>query len=226
MRGGLFHGPARLRVKICCISSTEEAEIAITAGADALGLVSAMPSGPGPIDESLIAEIVSWVGDRADTVLLTSRQSATAIADQSSRLAPSVLQLVDALTTEELLTLRNLCPDRAIMPVLHVPAGNALAEALLMAPASDALLLDSGNPNAAIKELGGTGRLHDWSVSRAIVEEAGRPVFLAGGLNPSNVASAVTAVRPFGVDVCSGVRTKGRLDAAKVKDLIAAARSA
>jgi phosphoribosylanthranilate isomerase len=86
------------------------------------------------------------------------------------------------------------------------------------APHVEALLLDSGNPTLPVKELGGTGRTHDWSISRQILEAVGIPVFLAGGLNPANVTAAIRHVGPFGIDVCSGVRTAGRLDAAKLAD--------
>jgi len=89
----------------------------------------------------------------------------------------------------------------------------------------DALLLDSGRPGNTVKELGGTGRTHDWSTSRAIVEAVECPVYLAGGLCPENVAEAIRTVRPFGVDVCTGVRTDGKLDEAKLKDFIAAVRA-
>ena len=86
----------------------------------------------------------------------------------------------------------------------------------------DAILLDSGNPNLSIKELGGTGRTHNWELSRQIVESVDRPVFLAGGLRAENVAAAIRAVRPFGIDVCSGVRTNGKLDAVRVAAFVRA----
>ncbi len=94
-----------------------------------------------------------------------------------------------------------------------------------MAPLVDALLLDSGNPTLRIKVLGGTGRLHNWSVSRTIRDRVNVPVFLAGGLKPNNVRAAIEAVRPFGVDVCSGLRTDGRLDPTLLHDFMHAARS-
>jgi phosphoribosylanthranilate isomerase len=86
----------------------------------------------------------------------------------------------------------------------------------------DALLLDSGNPSLATKELGGTGRAHDWAVSRRIRDAVGVPVYLAGGLNPQNVRKAIAQVQPFGVDVCSGLRTDGRLDAVKLEEFMRA----
>ena len=225
VRAALLRGGAgRVRVKICCIATSAEADLAIAAGADALGLVSAMPSGPGPIPESDITSIVQYVGSRAATVLLTSRQDAATIADQLQRIRPTVVQLVDELEEREYERLRTSHPRVALMQVIHVRNGASVEEAQRVAPYVDAILLDSGNPTAGVKELGGTGRIHDWSISRAICDSVHVPVFLAGGLRASNVAEAVAAVRPFGVDVCSGVRVEGRLDADAVQRFISAAR--
>jgi phosphoribosylanthranilate isomerase len=217
--------PEGVRVKVCCIASESEADLAIDAGADALGLVSAMPSGPGPIAEEMIASIVRGVGARAATVLLTSRQDAGSIGAQLDRIRPTVVQLVDELTEREYLALRTGHPRVVLMQVIHVRGGDTVREAKAVAPFVDALLLDSGNPAAAVKELGGTGRVHDWSVSRAIRDEVRLPVFLAGGLRASNVAEAIERVRPFGVDICSGVRTGGRIDRDKLAAFMHAARS-
>ncbi len=98
------------------------------------------------------------------------------------------------------------------MQVVHVCDESAIAEAVEVSSDADAILLDSGNPSLAIKELGGTGRAHDWEISRAIREAVSVPVWLAGGLDAGNVASAIATVGPYGVDVCSGVRTAGNLD--------------
>jgi phosphoribosylanthranilate isomerase len=217
--------PGKVRVKICCIASDAEADLAIDAGADALGLVSAMPSGPGPIAEEAIESIIRGVGTRAATVLLTSRQDAGAIGAQLDRLRPTVVQLVDELTERDYMALRVSHPSVVLMQVIHVRGGEAVREAAAVAPFVDALLLDSGNPTAAVKELGGTGRVHDWSVSRAIRDAVRLPVFLAGGLRANNVAEAIDRVRPFGVDICSGVRTEGRLDHNELRAFMRAARS-
>ena len=217
---------ATVRIKICCIASTAEADRAIDAGADLLGLVSAMPSGPGPIPDREIERIVRHVGSRAATVLLTSRQDAAAIGAQLDRIQPSVVQLVDDLAEREYAMLRASHPDVALMQVIHVRDQSAVAEAVRVAPHVDAILLDSGNPAAAVKELGGTGRVHDWSVSRAIRDAIAVPLFLAGGLRASNVADAIDAVQPFGVDVCSGVRRDGQLDGDALARFVAAANAA
>jgi phosphoribosylanthranilate isomerase len=206
----------RVRVKVCCISSVGEARLALAAGADALGLVSAMPSGPGVIADELVAEIARAVPPPVATFLLTSRVTADAIAEQHHRTRATTLQLVDHVPPAELAKLRRALPGIKLVQVIHVEDEGALAEALAAAPRCDALLLDSGRPKAAVKELGGTGRRHDWTVSRAIVERAPVPVFLAGGLGPANAAEAIREVRPYGLDICSGVRTDGRLDREKL----------
>ena len=108
------------------------------------------------------------------------------------------------------------------MQVIHVTGPESVREALQVASLVDALLLDSGNQSLAVKELGGTGRVHDWSLSRDIVRESPVSVFLAGGLRPDNVAEAIRAVQPFGVDLCSGVRTDGHLDENKLAAFFAA----
>jgi phosphoribosylanthranilate isomerase len=203
--------------KVCCIMSVAEARAAVSVGAHALGLVSRMPSGPGVIDEALIAEIVASVQSAGvETVLLTSALDAETIAAQQRRTGASSLQLVDAVSQDELVRLREMAPGVRLIQVIHVRDATAVDEARTVAPFVDALLLDSGNPGAAVRTLGGTGRTHDWSVSAAVCAAVEIPVFLAGGLRPDNVAEAIAAVRPAGVDLCSGLRTEGRLDAAKL----------
>jgi len=205
-----------MRLKVCCIASREEAALAIRYGASAVGLVSAMPSGPGPIDEALIAEIAAAVPPPVATFLLTCATSAAAIIDQVQRCRPSTVQLVDAVAPGVYAELRLAIPATRLVQVIHVQDESSVAEAVEASRHADALLLDSGNPKLAVKELGGTGRAHDWRLSRCIVEAVGVPVFLAGGLNPGNVREAMATVRPFGIDVCSGLRSEGRLDEAKL----------
>jgi phosphoribosylanthranilate isomerase len=212
----------RTRLKVCCIASREEAQLAIRYGASAIGLVSAMPSGPGPIDEALIAEIAAAVPPPVATFLLTCAVTADAIVDQVRRCRPSTLQLVDAVAPSVYAELRLALPGIKLVQVIHVQDSDSCEEARAASPHVDALLLDSGNPRLAVKELGGTGRAHDWRLSRQIVESVTIPVFLAGGLNPANVREAMAIVRPFGIDVCSGLRSDGRLDEAKLAPFSAA----
>ncbi|HYP53597.1 MAG TPA: phosphoribosylanthranilate isomerase [Pyrinomonadaceae bacterium] len=206
----------KLRVKICCIGSHDEAALAVSHGADALGLVSEMPSGPGVITDELAREIAARVPPAVASLLLTSRQAAPAIVEQQRYVRANTLQLVDRLTHGTYRDLRDALPGIGLVQVVHVCGEESIEEALSVAPEVDAVLLDSGNQRLAVKELGGTGRTHDWRISRRIVEQLTKPVFLAGGLSPENVRAAAEEVGPFGVDVCSGVRTGGRLDARKL----------
>ncbi len=209
-------------IKICCIASAGEAELALSYGAGAIGLVSAMPSGAGVIGDDEIAAIAAVVPRRLPTFLLTSRTDPADIAAQVVRAGTNTVQIVDRLAQGSHERLRDLLPYVTIVQVVHVLGKQSVREAEELAPLVDAILLDSGNPALAVKELGGTGRTHDWSVSRAIVEAVALPVYLAGGLCAGNVAAAVQAVRPYGVDVCTGVRTDGRLDAEKLAAFVAA----
>src|ERR1044072_3583286 len=199
------------RVKVCCIASVEEARLAVERGASAVGLVSEMPSGPGVISEELIAEVAARVAPPVATFRLTCRQDAASIVAQQRRCRVNTLQLCDRVPVGVYTELRAQLPGVSLVQVVHVGGEESLEEALMVARHVDALLLDSGNQSLAVKELGGTGRTHDWRVSRRIIEASPVPVFLAGGLRPENVAEAGAAVRPFGLDVCSGVRSEGRL---------------
>lgn len=207
---------SRTRIKICCIGSVDEARLAVEVGADALGLVSAMPSGPGVISDETIAEIATIVPPPVASVMLTARTDPDAIIEQQRATSASVLQLVDAVSPDAHRQLDRELPGIRRLQVIHVRTRADVDDALAMAPHVDGLLLDSGNPGASMPTLGGTGTVHDWRLSREIVEQSPVPVFLAGGLNPSNVAEAIRTVQPFGVDVCSGVRTDRQLDATKL----------
>ena len=206
----------RPRLKVCCIASIDEARLAIDHGADAIGLVSTMPSGPGVIPDDRIEEIAARIPPGVSTFLLTSSREVDFIVDQQRRFGVDTIQLCDGLHPDAIEELRFAMPGVSIVPVVHVVDDHALEEARAAAQAADALLLDSGNPSKAVKELGGTGRTHDWAVSRRIRQAVEVPVFLAGGLTVENVGEAVRQVRPYGVDVCTGLRTDGDLDEKKL----------
>ena len=204
-------------VKICCIANIEEAELAIRFGAYALGLVSEMPSGPGVIPEEVIKEIADQVPPGISTFLLTSKQNVDEIIEQHRRCGTNTIQLCDRLIKGSHLQIKKALPGIKIVQVIHVSEKESIDEAVESSLSVDAILLDSGNQKLTTKELGGTGRTHDWGISRKIVESVKIPVFLAGGLNPQNVQEAILQVKPFGVDVCSGVRTDSKLDEEKLK---------
>lgn len=210
-----------MRVKICCIQSLEEAELAIKYGASAIGLVSEMPSGPGVISEDLIGYIAARVPQEIKTFLLTSRLNAEKIISQLMKCKTNTVQLVDSVDHSVYDTLREVLPEISIVQVIHVTDKKSITEAKGIEKYVDAVLLDSGNQETKVKELGGTGRTHNWKVSKQIVEQIKVPVYLAGGLNAGNVKEAVQFVKPYGVDLCSGVRRDNRLDASKLKAFFA-----
>jgi len=205
-----------LRVKICCICSVAKARLAINAGANAIGLVGPMPSGPGIIEDRLITEIVQEVPPGIETYLLTSETSAENIIAHHQKVNTSVIQLVDQIQLSEYKKIRDHLPMVQLVQVIHVTGSVVLWQAQKISRYVDVILLDSGNPGLAVKELGGTGRTHNWKISRQIIEDLDIPVYLAGGLKSENIQEAIKAVRPFGVDICSGVRTNNRLDSKKL----------
>jgi len=208
------------RVKVCCIQSIEEAWLAIKHGASALGLVSEMPSGPGPISEKLIKGIAAIIPPAVTSVLLTSKTGTQQIIEQQRRCGVAAIQIVDRLEKGSYQDFREAIPGISIIQVIHVMGEESIEEAISVAPHVNAILLDSGNPALQVKELGGTGRVHDWNLSRKIRESVDVPLFLAGGLNPGNVAEAIKQVGPFGVDVCSGIRTDANLNESKLAEFI------
>ncbi|MBL7807536.1 MAG: phosphoribosylanthranilate isomerase [Saprospiraceae bacterium] len=211
-----------MKVKICCISSKEEAGQAVAAGAAALGLVGAMPSGPGIISDALIAQIAAATPPDIATFLLTSETSAAEIIQHHKRVNTNTIQIVDTLQSGTYQEIKSALPAIKLVQVIHILGEDGVEEALKAAEWVDFILLDSGNPNLGVKELGGTGRTHNWNISRKIVEQSPVPVFLAGGLKPENVRAAIDAVQPFGLDLCSGVRTEGKLDPWKLEKFFAA----
>jgi phosphoribosylanthranilate isomerase len=214
------------RIKICCMQSVDEAWVAIRAGASALGFVAHMPSGPGIISEELIAEIVRRVPPPIATFLLTCRRDVDGIEAQQRQTGANTLQLCDRLEPGTHRKLRARLPGVAIVQVIHVVGEESRTEAVDLAPKVDAILLDTGNLRSEVRELGGTGRLHDWKISARIRAAVPVPVFLAGGLRPENVTDAVHAVRPFAVDVCSGLRPNGSLDEERLRAFCGAVAAA
>ena len=212
----------RPRVKICCIKSQDEARLAIAYGASALGLVSSMPSGPGVIDEATIVRITAVVPPPIATFLLTSLRDADAIIAQQRRCRTNTLQLCDYVELSTYTRLRAALPGIALVQVIHVTGEESVVHSQKVSEHVDAILLDSGNPALTVKELGGTGRVHDWSLSRRIRDAVTKPIFLAGGLRSSNVQGAIAAVQPFGLDLCSSVRTNDILDEQKLQSFFEA----
>jgi phosphoribosylanthranilate isomerase len=202
-----------VKVKICCISSIEEARLAVAYGAAAIGLVGRMPSGPG---------IAKTVLPPIDSFLLTSETTAEAIIEHHNKVNTTTIQMVDALSGREYHKIREAIPHVKLVQVIHVLDEKAVQEAIEISEFVDAILLDSGNPNLPSKVLGGTGKTHNWDLSKKIREKISLPVYLAGGINKDNIKKAIEHVQPYGIDLCSSVRTNGQLDERKLEELFKA----
>jgi len=212
----------KVKVKICCISSIEEAALAIAHGAAAIGLVGRMPSGPGIITDELIQSIAKTVPPPIESFLLTSETTAEKVIEHHKKVNTTTIQIVDALTDRQYLKIREAIPHVKLVQVIHVLDENSIQEAIEISEFVDAILLDSGNPNLSTKVLGGTGKTHNWDISKKIRENISIPTYLAGGINKDNVRDAIEHVEPFGIDLCSSVRTNGQLDERKLEDLFKA----
>ena len=211
-----------IKVKICCISSIEEASLAIAYGAAAIGLVGRMPSGPGIITDELIQSIAKTVLPPIDSFLLTSETTAEAIIEHHNKVNTTTIQMVDALTDRQYHKIREAIPHVKLVQVIHVLDEKAVQEAIEISEWVDAILLDSGNPNLSTKVLGGTGKTHNWDLSKKIRENISIPTYLAGGINKDNIRMAIDHVQPYGIDLCSSVRTNGQLDERKLEELFRA----
>ena len=217
----------RTRLKVCCITTPEELGLAVSRGADAVGLVGPMPSGTGIIDLPTARRLAALTPPPVASFLLTTATDPDGLVKEASAGGAAVLQIVDRVPAAAYARLRAALPALRLVQVVHVgdPAGT-VAEAREAASLADAVLLDSGSREGPVALLGGTGRVHDWEVSRRVVEAVDKPVILAGGLRPENVAEAVRRVRPFAVDACTGLRTADRLDPAKLDAFVAALAAA
>ena len=208
-----------VKVKICCISSIEEARLAVAYGAAAIGLVGRMPSGPGIITDELIHAIAKTVPPPIQTFLLTSETTTDNIIEHHKKVNTTTIQIVDALSGREYHKIREAIPNVQLVQVIHVLDEGSIKEAIEISEFVDAILLDSGNPNLPTKVLGGTGKTHNWDLSKKIREKISLPIFLAGGINKDNIKKAIEHVQPYGIDLCSSVRTNGQLDESKLEAL-------
>lgn len=216
----------RTRIKVCGIGSADEARLAVEAGVDALGLNCVGPSSPRHIGDSATAEITKLTPPPVATFLLTVERTADAIAAHVRRTHPTVVQILWGIDPAEAARLAEVEPHVRRVQVVHVESRAALEMIPIYSPYVHAFLLDSGRPNAETPELGGTGRPHDWAISAEFVDASRLPVFLAGGLTPANVVAAIQQVKPFGVDLSSGVRTAGQLDLGKLAAFASSVRKA
>lgn len=201
-----------VKVKVCCIASPEEARLALSYGVTAVGMVDETPSGEGRIPVETIAEIVQAVPPTTGTFVLTATTDVDQLEALYRTTGANTVQLWDPLQPGDYERLREKAPGIFIAQSVHVMEDEALAAAREIARHVDALVLDSGDSEPPFRWTNPAGQTHDWELSRHISEAIHLPILLAGGLTPDNVGQAIRAVRPYGVDVCSGVRKDGRLD--------------
>ena len=215
-----------VHVKICCMASVEEAHLAVRHGASAVGLVGEMPSGPGVIGAKAAAAIAREAPPGLETFLLTSGECAADIASELAVCPVSTVQIVRHIDPEEYPALIEAVPQVRRVQVIHIEDEGALTLATRYMPFVHAFLLDSGRTSGATPQFGGTGNTHDWSISARFVAQTALPVYLAGGLKSTNVYEAITQVRPYGVDLCTGVRTNDQLDEVKLLSFMEEVRRA
>ena len=213
-------------IKICGMQSTAEVEIAMAAGATCVGFVGEGLTPPGCLSDEAVLEIVGAIEDRKSIVLLTPHSTVAAVVAQQRRVGAGALQLCRPFGREALLALRQSLPGVQLIQVVHMGDLGGLERARAVAGIAEVGLLDAGSTDGDSQVFGGTGRVHDWHESAAIVAELDTPVWLAGGLSPSNVGEAIELVSPAGVDVCSGLRREGRLVESLAREFVMAVRAA
>jgi phosphoribosylanthranilate isomerase len=206
------------------MASLEEVQLAIRAGADAVGFVCATPTSVRTIDKQRVALITPLIPPPIESFLLTSELTASSIAKNVQLTGASTVQILSHISLTESKQLSELIPTIKRVQVIHVESEVTLELIDKYSPYVHSFLLDSGRPNLKTPEYGGTGRTQNWSISAEFVKKCPLPVYLAGGLTTENVSEAIRLVRPFGVDLCSGVRTNSRLDPGKLKAFIAEVR--
>lgn len=215
-----------VRIQIAGVSSLEEALAAADAGVDALGFTVRLPTGVhDDLTEAKARGIVAALPPFVASVAITYVDTPREAVELCRYLGVTTLQLHGPFPTQEIPVLRVGLPHLKIIRAVHVTGPEAVAQARALARQVDALILDTYDP--ATGRHGATGKTHDWTISRQIVDGVPVPVILAGGLTPDNVADAIAAVRPWGVDVHTGIeRPDGSRDLDHIRAFVRNARAA
>lgn len=215
-------------IQIAGIRSLPEARAALDAGATHLGFPLRLPVHRADVSEAEAAKIIHFVGG-SRCALITYDTRPEDVAALCAQLGVSVLQMHADLPAATLAEIRRRLPDVAIWKSLVVRADRSPDDLLRLAAAwaehADAFLTDSHDPRTGAT--GATGRTHDWSISRSLAAALPRPLILAGGLRPENVADAIRTVRPAGVDSHTGVEdATGAKNPGRMTAFVRAAREA
>lgn len=210
-------------VKICGIASEEDARVAAASGADLAGFLAGLvyPS-PDAVEAGEARRLARGLPATIRPVLVTHRTDPDLVAALLRETGFSAVQLHGEFPIREIPALRDALPGLFVSRVVHVDGPEAIARGTEVARFADAVHLDTRVGD----RLGGTGTTHDWGIAAEIVRSCGKPVLLAGGLTPENVARAVRTVRPWAVDVNSGVEdAEGRKSPERCRAFALAARA-
>ena len=213
-----------MRVKICGVTTPADAALAARLGADAIGvLVGLLHPSEDELDPERAAGIVAALPPFVVGTLVTHRTELDELRRLCRLVRPHVVQLHGGIPRDDVSALRREFPTVRLVGCVHVDGERTLEDARRAAAHVDAILLDTKTAT----RIGGTGVTHDWSISRRVREALPTtPIILAGGLTPDNVARAIGVVRPYAVDVNSGVSARRGVKSAElIEGFISAVRA-
>jgi len=215
-------------IQIAGVMDMAEARLLAAAGVTHLGFPLRLPVHREDLGDAEAAAIIASLSPSVETILITYLDEARDVAWLCRRLGVRIVQLHGKISPEEVLRLRRIAPEVAVIKSVIVKdsrLGKLGKEVLSYAPLVDAFITDSWDP--ATGACGATGRVHDWDVSRQLADLSPKPLILAGGLGPENVRQAIFQVRPAGVDAHTGVEgPDGRKDEKRVRSFVEEARAA
>ena len=206
-----------IKVKICANKSIEDAKMSIDAGADIIGiLVGQEHTSNDFVDKYTAKKIADFAKGKCDISLVTHLTNADEIIELTKFIGNNVIQLHSDIEEIEVEKIKKEFPNVKLVRLIHVSAEGKICTDYKKIKYADYYLLDSFNLKT--NQVGGTGLIHDWNKSGELIRILDKPTFLAGGLNPNNVADAIKQANPYGVDVNSGCKNdNGIKDKEKVK---------
>ncbi|MBR5662487.1 MAG: phosphoribosylanthranilate isomerase [Bacilli bacterium] len=209
-----------VKVKICANKTVDDIKASIDAGADIVGLlVGQEHASTDFIDKYKAKELANFAKGKLDVSLVTHLTNADEIIDLTNFIGNNVIQLHSDISEEEVEKIKKTLPNIKLIRLIHISSDGKICTDYKKMKYADYYLLDSFNLKT--NQVGGTGLTHDWNKSRELIKILDKPVFLAGGLNPDNVADAIKIAKPYGVDVNSGCKNSlGLKDKQKVMEFV------
>lgn len=209
-----------MRVKICGIKNVEDALKSVEYGADAIGvLVGQEHNSKDFISIKTAKKIIESLPPLVSSVLVTHINNSEEISHMIKTIGVTTVQLHSDIDIQGIEKIKFNCPNVKIIKLVHVIDEKSMQQVDFFANSSDAILLDT--INNVTDQVGGTGKTHNWEIDRKIVEHTNAKIIIAGGLNPNNIKEAIHKIKPYGVDVNTGVQNKNGLkDYEKLKEFI------